>query len=221
VLCNALCFLGDWEVPFEANNTYDGVFAAPDGDATVSFMNDERGAAYYENDEFSMLSLPFKSGEGEGKYAMAFLLPAEGSSIESMLKSLGAESFSEALAGLRDQPVRIRLPKFEYSYYTSFVDTLKSLGMIAAFGNADFSNMTGGPNGLFIGDVLHKCYIKVDELGAEAAAVTAVIVDRAGYAVTPENIAEFYADRPFLFAIYSQEDGAIAFLGAVNDPTQK
>jgi serine protease inhibitor len=31
----------------------------------------------------------------------------------------------------------------------------------------------------------------------------------------------FNANRPYLFAIYSQEDGAIAFIGAVNDPSKK
>ncbi len=220
VLCNALYFLGNWEEPFKANNTHDGVFALRDGDVTVSFMNDERSADYYANDKFSMLSLPFRSKENEGKYAMAFLLPAEGKGLEDLLPSLNAESFPEALAGLKEQPVKIKLPKFEFSFSASFVDTLKSLGVAAAFGNADFSGMTGGPNDLYIDDVLHKCYIKVDELGAEAAAVTAVVMARDG-AAPSDDIAEFLADRPFLFAIYSQEDGTIAFLGAVNDPTQE
>jgi serpin B len=167
-----------------------------------------------------MISLSFKGKENEGKYAMAFLLPAEGSDMEEMLSALDAGSFSEALAGLEDTQVKIKLPKFEYSFFTSFKDTLKALGMSEAFtGNADFSGMTGGDNDLFIFDVLHKCYIRVDELGAEAAAVTEVQVGLT--AVMPTESIEFYADRPFVFAIYSQEDGTIAFLGAVNDPTQE
>ncbi len=221
VLCNALYFLGDWETPFEAGKTYDGDFASPDGNVTVSFMSDERGLPYYKNDKFSLVSLSFKSEENEGKYSMAFLLPAEGSNVNDMISALDAASFSASIAGLKDQPVKIKLPKFEYSFFTSFKDTLKALGMNEAFlGSADFSKMTDSPNDLYINDVLHKCYIKVDELGAEAAAVT-VVEMRNTAAMPPENIAEFYADRPFLFAIYSQEDGAIAFMGAVNDPTQE
>lgn len=220
VLCNALYYLGDWEMPFEANDTYDEEFTSPSGPVTVPFMHSERGAAYYKNDDFSILSLPFKGAEGEGKYSMAFLLPAEGSGVEDMLSSLDAAAFSDALAGLKDQPVLIKLPKFEYSFFASFEDTLKSLGMNAAFSDADFSRMTDGPNGLYIDDVLHKCYIRVDELGAEAAAVTAVIMKETA-AMVPEEIAEFYADRPFVFCIYSQEDGAISFMGAVNDPTKE
>jgi serpin B len=57
----------------------------------------------------------------------------------------------------------------------------------------------------------------VDELGAEAAAVTAIIMEAAGIPEPPPLT--FDADRPFIFAIYSQEDGAVAFIGAVNDPS--
>ena len=220
VLCNALYFLGDWTVPFDSNYTYDDDFASPSGKVKASFMNKERGLPYYSGDGFSMISLSFKSAEGEGKYAMAFLLPAEGSDVAAMLSSLSAESFSAALSGMTEQQVEIKLPKFEYSFFTSFKETLMSLGMNEAFlDSADFSGMTGGDNDLFISDVLHKCYIKIDELGAEAAAVTAVVME-AG-AMPPQDIREFHADRPFAFAIYSQEDGTIAFLGAVNDPTQE
>lgn len=224
VLCNALYFLGDWEAPFEANDTCDGFFASPDGNVTVSFMNDERWMPYYKNDKFSLVSLSFRSGENEGKYAMAFLLPAKGSDVAAMLPFLNAGSFSEALSGLQATRVKIKLPKFEYSFFTPFENTLKALGMSEAFTeSADFGNMTDGDNDLYVFDVLHKCYIRIDELGAEAAAVTAVASPSPGLLPTPppQDIPEFYADRPFLFAIYSQEDGAIAFLGAVNDPTQK
>lgn len=220
VLCNALYYLGDWEVPFEAKDTHDGDFAAPGGIVTASFMNDERSVPYYKNDKLSMISLSFRGKENEGRYAMAFLLPSEGSDVSSMLTSLDSGSFSEALAGLEDTQVKIKLPKFEYSFFTSLRDTLKALGMNEAFlDSADFSGMTGGDNDLCVFDVLHKCYIRVDELGAEAAAVTAVMAGL--MAMPPQDIPEFYADRPFVFAIYSQEDGTIAFLGAVNDPTQE
>ena len=93
------------------------------------------------------------------------------------------------------------------------------MGMESAFdeNTADFSLMTEEENALFISQVLHKCYIHVDELGAEAAAVTVVEMRATGALIS--DLTEFYADRPFLFAIYSLEDGAIAFMGAVNDPT--
>ncbi len=220
ILANALYYLGEWELPFEANDTSDREFAAPGGSVTVPFMHSDWSVPYYSDDQFSMISLRFKSQADEGHYAMAFILPAEGTGIPDLLASMNGGLFSDALAGMAEQPVSIRLPKFEFSFFAPLADTLKAMGMQKAFapGEADFSGMTDQEQ-LFISAVLHKCYIRVDELGAEAAAVTVVEMEATSALVEPP--ATFYADRPFLFAIYSLEDGAIAFLGAVNDPSQK
>ena len=166
-----------------------------------------------------MILLNFKSKADEGHYAMAFLLPAEGSSVVELLQSMNGAAFQTALQSAAEQEVWIRLPKFEFAYLTPLIDTLQALGMEKAFklGDADFSGITD-TEPLYIYNVLHKCYVRIDELGAEAAAVTEV---EAAAGEFPEDPATFYADRPFLFAIYSLEDGAIAFLGAVNDPSQK
>jgi serpin B len=214
--------LGDWELPFDANDTYDKEFASPSGAVTVPFMNSEWSVPYYSNDQFSMISLKFKAEEGEGHYAMAFILPAEGASVDTLLSSLNGEAFKAALDGATDdREVSISLPKFEFSYFAPLADTLAAMGMEKAFSpdGADFSGMTDAEQ-LYISSVLHKCYVRVDELGAEAAAVTSVEMTATAMPVEEEPLI-FNADRPYLFAIYSQEDGAIAFIGAVNDPSQK
>ena len=219
VLANALYYLGDWELPFESSDTHEREFYAPSGTVNTDFMHSDRFVPYYQNDDFSMISLNFKSDAADGQYAMAFLLPAEDKDMDDMLKALDAESFSQAI-GTAQQKVSIRLPKFEFSFFAKLKQTLIDMGMASAFDEfeADFSPMTEEPNALFISDVLHKCYIRVDELGAEAAAVTVVEMRATGALIS--DMAEFYADRPFLFAIYSLEDGAIAFMGTVNDPTK-
>ncbi len=218
ILTNALYYLGEWEKPFEANNTADREFAAPDGSVTVPFMHSDWSVPYYSDDQFSMISLRFKSQADEGHYAMAFILPAEGVRLPDLLASMNGGLFSDALAGMAEQEVWIRLPKFEFSFFVPLADTLKAMGMQKAFtlGEADFSGMTDQEQ-LFISSVLHKCYVRIDELGAEAAAVTVVEAPAAG--APTEEPAKFFADRPFLFVIYSLEDGAIAFLGAVNNPS--
>ena len=218
VLTNALYFLGEWEMPFKANNTRDGEFDTPNGAVTVPFMFSDRYVPYYQGNGFSMVSLDFQSQDGEGQYAMAFLLPEEGAEVSDMLSETTGDTFSAALDGMESRQVWIKLPKFEYTFFTPLNDTLKALGMPLCFdpNNADFSAMTEELNQLYISHVLHKCYIRIDELGAEAAAVTEV---ESTDSAAPEDPPKFYADRPFLFAIYSREDGTIAFMGTVNDPT--
>jgi len=219
VLANALYYLGDWETPFDANDTWDEEFAAPSGRVKTAFMHSDWTLPYFDSEDFSMVTLDFKSKEGEGQYAMAFLLPAEGETVSDLLGKLDAGTLSGALANAKNQEVLLKLPKFEFAYFAKLKDTLAAMGMNKALspGEADFSAMTNEKNQIYIDDVLHKCYIRVDELGAEAAAVTAVVAAE-GAALQQVEPAKFYADRPFVFAIYSREDGAVAFLGAVNNP---
>jgi serpin B len=86
--------------------------------------------------------------------------------------------------------------------------------MSAAFdpGRADFRPMS--PAAPWLAKVVHKTYIRVDEKGTEAAAVSG------GAMVTSArtDVMEFRVDRPFAFTISDQQTGAILFLGAVNDP---
>jgi serpin B len=90
------------------------------------------------------------------------------------------------------------------------------MGMPDAFsGGADFSGMAKGQ--LFISEVVHKAFVKVNEEGTEAAAATAVIMGRGA----PPPVPTFRADHPFLFLIRENTTGSILFVGRVVDPTSK
>ena len=71
---------------------------------------------------------------------------------------------------------------------------------------------------LFISDVLHKSFIKVDESGTEAAAATVVMMAGGG-APPPEEPVEFRVDRPFIYTIFDRQTGTTLFVGRVLDPT--
>jgi serpin B len=86
--------------------------------------------------------------------------------------------------------------------------------MVSAFtpGRADFRPMS--PAAPSLRTVVHKTYLRVDERGTEAAAVSGgamVVSARADRMV-------FRVDRPFAFTISDRRTGAILFLGAVTDP---
>lgn len=72
-----------------------------------------------------------------------------------------------------------------------------------------------GKKDLFIGDVIHKAFVAVDEEGTEAAAATAVIMEVAS---APSSDLVLVIDRPFIFLIRDLESGQILFMGRVLNP---
>jgi serpin B len=106
------------------------------------------------------------------------------------------------------------------TYKMQMKKILSTMGMPTAFGRkADFSGMTGTPE-LYIDEVYHKAFVKVDEKGTEAAAATAVVMMGRSAIRRPRPII-FRADHPFLFLIRHEKTGAILFLGRVVNPSDK
>ena len=58
-------------------------------------------------------------------------------------------------------------------------------------------------------------YVDVNEVGTEAAAITAVVLDTSAQPPPPM----FIANHPFIFIIQDDESGAILFMGRLSDPT--
>ena len=126
VLVNALYFLGDWVTPFEANNTWDDTFYGESGDAEVPFMHSEWNVAYYEGKTFQLIILPFLGDDGQaGPFAMSFILPKADSSPEDVAEELAGDGFEALVKKAQSIKVEISLPKFEFEYGTSMVDTMK------------------------------------------------------------------------------------------------
>lgn len=70
---------------------------------------------------------------------------------------------------------------------------------------------------LFLGSVLQKTFVAVDEKGTEAAAATVAMM-AAGGAPVPSPPVELRADHPFLFAIRDTRRVGLLFPGRVSDP---
>jgi serpin B len=120
--------------------------------------------------------------------------------------------------------VIVFMPKFKMTRQFELNATLGGMGMQLAFldGVADFSGMTGdSKRKLFISAVIHKAFVAVDEEGTEAAAATAVVINRATAIFrVPIPPVVFRADHPFLFLIRDNRSGGILFMGRLTDPTQ-
>jgi len=216
-LINAIYFKGTWQREFDPSETREGPFHLATGDVKqVPMMRQERQYPYYRGENFQAISLAY----GDGRMSMYIFLPDRESDLNSLLENLNAESWENWMSQFHGQDVSLVMPKFKLEYERNLNDTLKALGMGIAFdsGRADFSRMAPleilGKN-LYIGEVLHKTFVEINEEGTEAAAVTSVGVRATS--VPPPPI-PFTADRPFFFAIRDDQTETVLFMGVVVDP---
>ena len=93
------------------------------------------------------------------------------------------------------------------------------MGMAFDGQRAQFTRMINDSLRLFIGAVLHKTYLEVNEEGSTAAAATGVQMSAAATMHAREEF-NLVFDRPFLTAIADEESGTILFLGTIGDPKQ-
>ncbi len=215
VLTNAIYFNVAWESKFTEEATEVLPFYLLDGESvTVPMMRQTESFGYAEGDNYQAVELPYDGKE----LSMVILLPSEDRYTE-FENALDYEQADRIMDKLDDRRVRLTMPKFEFESEFSLKQALSALGMAEAFsGRADFSGMTGN-NDLFIGDVIHKAFVLVEEGGTEAAAATAVTMVMSAPGPKPEEPVIVTVDRPFIFLIRDIETGAILFIGRVVNPT--
>jgi serpin B len=217
VLVNAIYFKGDWYSPFRAVMTQeDGTFHAPGGRAVKTPMMRQTGDfAHFDGGTFQLLDMPYAGSN----LSMDVLLPKDPEGLPALEAKLSASDLSSWLGKLSRPKVAIEFPRFKLTETVRLAPTLSAMGMPAAFdgSKADFSGMNGQRN-LFISQVIHKAFVDVNEKGTEAAAATAVVMERSSKIMTPPKIIPFRADHPFLFLIRDRVSGSILFLGRVVEP---
>ncbi|HLB63402.1 MAG TPA: serpin family protein, partial [Anaerolineales bacterium] len=213
VLANAIYFKAAWLHPFDADVTAPAPFHRLDGSTVdVPMMHQDEGYGYALRDGYRALELPYENGN----VSMLIILPDEGQ-FQAVEQALDPAMIEDILGNLTYGPVTLSLPRFTYDSAFSLNDALQALGMTDAFNpdRADFSGMDGNRD-LFIGSVLHKAFVSVDENGTEAAAATAVIMQITS-ALAGEPIA-FTVDRPFIYVIRDSQTQSVLFVGRVMAP---
>jgi len=208
VLAGAIHFAADWEEPFDAEATSDAPFTLLDGTEVETRMmyRDER-LKYGETDDTLILELPYKN---DG-YAMLLLLPKNATDFAKWEAGITSAKWNALRAAMKREDVEMCMPRFTVECDLPLNETLKQLGMPTAFtGDADFSKMTG-TKGLLLNEVRQKTFVKVDETGTEAAAVTVAVMELMAMPDMDKNVKQFFADRPFLYAIVKGD--TVLFLG--------
>lgn len=216
VLANAIYFKADWLLPFDKALTRDEPFTRLDGSerrVPMMFMQEPTDLAYGAGDGYQAVTLEYTGT----LIAMTVIVPDRGR-LDAVEGNLSADWLRTSMSAMTRRKVVLGLPKFHAGSTFSLADALGELGMSDAITaeKADFSGMDGARD-LFIGAVLHKAVVEVDEMGAEAAAASAVEM-RAGSIQVKEALVALTVDRPFLVVIHDRQTGAILFLGRVVDP---
>ena len=212
-LINALVFDAEWQHVYDKSDVYKGKFTNIGGtEKQVDMMHSEE--TVYLQDENAIGFMKPYSGS---KYNFAVLLPNEGVDIYEYIAGLTGESLMETLSTPQLGMVMATLPKFSYEYELTMNDVLKELGMPSAFSGdtADFSKMAHSSRGnIYIGDVLHKTFISVDELGTKAGAVTKVQMNDES---APMSEWVVTLNRPFVYMIIDNKTNLPVFIGTVMD----
>lgn len=212
-LLNAVAFDAKWENPYTKNDVNSGEFTAWDGTKqSVEMMTSDENL-YLDDGNATGVIKNYKGG----KYSFVALLPNEGVNVNDYLESLTGEHLLSIIENAESTTVVTRIPKFSYDYTIKMNDALKQLGLQTAFDQdtADFSKLGSSSDGnICIGEVLHKSFISVDELGTKAGAATKVeMVTESAM----ETRYEVFLNRPFVYAIIDNTTKLPIFLGTVMD----
>lgn len=227
VLLNAVYFLGNWQTPFDEYSTVKDKFKGLNGSFDIDFMNDTRTVKYFENDKIKSISLEYESDKNTinaPTFEMSFYLPVNNKTdIVELYNSL-TDSEKEVFFDTKEYSYSetiVKLPKFELDTELKLLDVLKAMGMTKAVdrANKDFSNIADCDKyeGFYISDVIQKTYIKVDEKGTEASAVTGVMAGGIDSVQEKPKYKEFIADRPFIYVVRDINTDTILFMGIMTN----
>jgi len=238
-LINATYLKAGWTIPFYKHTTHNENFyqEGPNGLDRTKFkvvdMMQRSGEKFkvVDNDKYRAIELPLGSNERASVYVM---LPKGDKTKLAEVENQVKNNWSN-LEGQFNQAtyttVDLKLPKFKVEADVPLKELLtgnKGLGMDLVFSDdAELHEMAEAvvPDAsddktvsLRVSDAFQKTYIKVDEEGLEAAAVTFIGATITTSLPDYEPPILFYVDRPFHLVIVDNSTGAILFIGSIVNP---
>ncbi|MDR2761923.1 MAG: serpin family protein [Planctomycetaceae bacterium] len=212
IAISAIYFLAEWQRKFKTNETKEDDFTLLNGkNKKVQMMrNSKVHFNYGAGLNAQWIEIPYKN---KG-FSAVVILPDKEVDPSDVIAKLTPDNFNNTLKTLKSQQLDVKLPRFEVEYSTSLKSALSEAGVKKIFTPAaDLSGIASGKD-LVVSDVIQKVYIKVNESGTEAAAVTGIAI--ATTSLNPVQPKEFYVDRPFIFIV--REGDNILFATKVTNP---
>ncbi len=213
-LISAIYFNANWRYPFAPEATQTKAFHLADGSTTnCEMMTTLRAFPYYENELFQAVDLMY----GDSLFSMTILQPHEDVDINELIGQLDNKQWEEWINNnFVYDGVILEMPKFEVNYKKDLNEVLSDMGMGVAFSNgANLSRIADAP--LYVSRVTHKAFVKVDEEGTEASAVTGIGIGIVSVPIYPQVI----LNRPFLYVIRDNQTGTVLFVGKMMNPSEE
>jgi len=217
-LANATYFKGNWLNGFDAKDTHAEVFYTNSEESDSISCQMMRGGTEeepwkiksYSDDHLQLIRIPFKENSC---YEMVCIMPLD-QSCDTLLAELDVDQWTTWMEYSYQHDIILKMPKFQESHKYYLYRQLSDLGLETTFStDADLSGIFSETNNFAVDDVIHSTFIRVDETGAEAAAVTVVTVW-----VSEPQVIELTLDHPFIYAIQDAETHAIIFIGKMISP---
>lgn len=220
LLINTVYFKGQWTVPFDKNKSEKAVFHNANGASQeITYMKSNKENFMYDiNSSYSSVRLPY----GNEAYSMYAVMPTGDNDISEILENLTPEKWENMKRNMSARRgVFVNLPVFEVKYDASKLkDHLMECGIVKLFtSKSALINFVSPTPAEGLLTILHKSILKVDETGAEGAALTSLgmVFDSEPdmtEATTPPTVT---FDHPFFYIIEEQSTGAILFIGTINE----
>ena len=230
VIINALSFDGKWGTPFKSYQVSNEKFFVNEG---LNFDDEEFyfgqfDPADYTEAEFMGSTENFYVMDEKavgvvkpyrGDYSFVGVIPNAGVTVDEYIGSMDGSSLKKLMDSKTEKTglVYSSIPKFKYSCTNNMNDTLKALGMKQAFdrNTADFTGLNKRGE-TWLGKVLHKTEIEVNEIGTRAAAVTSAHFNGGGGIRKDAVFVDL--DHPFIFMIVDNSTNLPVFIGRVMRP---
>ncbi|XP_032901783.1 alpha-2-antiplasmin-like isoform X2 [Amblyraja radiata] len=204
MLVNAINFKGLWQVQFDPKATVSEPFYLEDGrmEQVAMMQHPKYPTSVSRNEELQseIVRIAFQNN-------MSFIVvkPMLSSNLNAVANKL---KISAILRHPKTLPLLLKMPKLNIDFDTDLRESLQSLGLGSIFQNPDLSRMAGLP--LAVSAVQHKATMELTEEGVEAAASTAISINRSHM--------QYALNSPFFFLIRHDPSGIPLFMGTVKDP---
>ena len=213
----------DWSAMFTKDGQYSGgtdqseepeSSANPSGNQTLTVkLMDSTEDIYLENDYVTGFMRPYEGG----KYSFVGLLPKGSLTVADCIAEMDGSTLKTLFDQKEAGQVDVSIPKFSSDFSVDLIPVMKELGVEKAFDSreADFTGLNAYGE-TWIGAVIQKTRIEVDEKGTKAAAATA-IAGLGGAGFMPDR-KEVILDHPFIYMIVDNKTELPLFIGYLMNP---